>query len=249
MSTRSTSRCVPRALSLPAAAAPGPQSSTPRPLHGAAGARGQTRSSRGSGEGRTHSPSSDSAAVLRGTMGRLRHLRACRARGIARGSGVRGKRRLLVSTACPPRSALSPAEGHQLVLCKNERRTHRHGTSKVEERSRYLCVSRARVPPSPREGRGCPAEHTQPTEGFPSLHFPPKKTPLAEAPPQPAPPGRLRCQPHAEPRLQPPRRSPATTHLLDFLDVTVIVAGRAGLASLDALVVLQQGGDLRAWGG
>lgn len=51
----------------------------------------------------------------------------------------------------------------------------------------------------------------------------------------------------AIPPLPPsPHRSAATTHLLDFLDVAVVVAGRAGLAGLDALVVLEQGGDLRA---
>jgi len=46
-----------------------------------------------------------------------------------------------------------------------------------------------------------------------------------------------------------PAPPPATTHLLDFLDVAVIVAGRAGLAGLDAFVVLEQRGDLRAQGG
>lgn len=39
--------------------------------------------------------------------------------------------------------------------------------------------------------------------------------------------------------------APAVPNLFDFLDVTVIVAGRAALHRLDAFVVLQQGSDLQ----
>lgn len=42
---------------------------------------------------------------------------------------------------------------------------------------------------------------------------------------------------------------PITTYLLDLLDVAVVVAGRAALPGLDALVVLEQGGNLQAQSG
>lgn len=45
-----------------------------------------------------------------------------------------------------------------------------------------------------------------------------------------------------------PAGPPAGTNLFDFLDVAVVVTRSAALHGLDALVVLEQGGDLQAQG-
>lgn len=53
---------------------------------------------------------------------------------------------------------------------------------------------------------------------------------------------------HASSPQPVPAGPPAGTNLFDFLDVAVVVTRSAALHGLDALVVLEQGGDLRAQG-